>query len=380
MSLGCATEYSAVIHLRGGRIIWVPLAPEGITALSWGRTLGDYSDASVTIAKKSQPRECLRRLADVVNSAGGIDPGVHAWSHELSIYRDNALVWQGPIWYPQENRDTITFDARDVLWWNDRAVLAAELNAGDPDAGALLSRIMTTTWPSGSTADPNIAAYWEITNPSGRRYHLDEPVCAGSTYVGKLVRDICSVGIDQYTLGRKIYMVPTHRVLSRAPYRLHEENFLGELEVREGGADFATESYAYGKEDQQGDCANYGVYPAGGHVSEWFGRVSQWRQSSDTNDPGTLTEMARETREYGWPPPRAVVVPNGSRLSPEAAVNLGQLVPGRPFRVLLPNYIYGTSTLFRLNEVGVSWSPPAPESVQISLVSLNQPPEGGTPP
>src|SRR5690606_28272131 len=118
--LGCAETYSAAVHLRGGRVLWTPLDTEGITALSWGRKLGDYSEASVTVAKKDLPRECLQRLADTVNETGRITPGVHVWSHELSIYRDGRLVWQGPIIQPQESRTEITLDARDALFWNDR--------------------------------------------------------------------------------------------------------------------------------------------------------------------------------------------------------------------------------------------------------------------
>ncbi|KGI79377.1 hypothetical protein IL38_24075 [Actinopolyspora erythraea] len=372
--LGCATRYNAVIHLRGGRVVWTPLDPEGITDVSWGRTLGDYSEASVTVAKQGQPRECLRRLADVVDEADRITPGVHCWSHELSIYRDGGLVWQGPVWQPTETRSTITIDARDVLMWNDRQVLATTFSAGETDAGWMLRRIMTTTYPQGSPNDPNIAEHWRIDAPAGRRYALDEAICAGSTTVGKLVRDVCKVGVDQFTLGRKIYMVPSHYRTTRAPYRLHEDDVLGDLEVREGGGDMATEGYAYGKEPQDG-CAHYGLWPPGGFTSAWFGRVTKWRESTDSNDPSTLADMARASYEYGWPPPKAIVLPDGARLAPTAPVSIGQLVPGRPFQVSLPSYVLGTHARFRLNEVEVSWAPPEPEAVQVSLVTLNQPPE-----
>lgn len=374
--LGCAETYSAAVHLRGGRVLWLPLDSDSITALTWGRKLGDYSESSVTVAKKDLPRECLRRMADTVDETGNITPGVHSWSHELSIYRDGRMAWQGPIIQPQESRTEITLDARDPLMWNDRRALATDFQPGTiSDSGEMLLQIMRSTWPQGSLDDPNIAPYWRIDAPAGRRYSFDDPICPGSTTVGKLVRDICKTGIDQFCLGRKIYMIPSHYREQHAPYRLTEDDFVGELEVREGGLDFATEGYAYGQE-RDGQCGGWGIWPQGGNVTEWFGRVTKWRQATNTRNSQALEDMARATWEFGWPPPRAIVVPNGARLSPDAPVSVGQLVPGRPFHVSLPSYVYSTGELFRLNEVEVTWSPPDPESVQISLVSLHQPPEG----
>ena len=87
------------------------VTPEQITELTWGRKLGDYSEAHVTAAKRNLPRDCLGALADAVNAAGQIThPGAHSWSHELTIYRDGGIVWQGPLVQPEQNEIDLILD------------------------------------------------------------------------------------------------------------------------------------------------------------------------------------------------------------------------------------------------------------------------------
>lgn len=389
--LGSAESYTAEVHLRGGRVLWTPL--EGITGLSWGRKLGDYSEATVSVGKATLPRECWGRIGDVINSAGMVQrPGTHTWSHELTIRRDGGIVWQGPITEPSETGSEITFAARDMLAWTDRRITdVGFINETDPppphDAGDLLKRLMEVTFPLGDPINNNnMAEHWRIDAPAGRQYVFGQNVCQGSATVGSLVRDIAKVGIDLFTMGRKIYMVPNWYRIGQSPYRLHQNDFLGDLEVREGGLDMCTEGYAYGKEPGQGECAEFGAWPnpdgippPPGWASQWFGRVSKWQEAQEANDKVTLNTMARALHEYGWPPPRAVVIPQQGQLSPDAPVGINQLVPGRPFRVSLPDYVFAASSLFRLNEVEVTWSPPDPEQVQLSLVSANPPPDDDQP-
>src|SRR5690606_35882417 len=172
--LGCAQDYEAVIHFQGGKQVHTRL--DAVTEITWGRKLDDYSEASVKLAKRQLSEQCWRKICGIWETReypdeNGVmrkwlhmvEPGVEPWMHELSIYRDKGLVWQGPITevIEIEKRDEIEINARDVLFWLDRRVLditfytpPAQAPPGDlgaeplPDnSGAMCRKIMERTFP-----------------------------------------------------------------------------------------------------------------------------------------------------------------------------------------------------------------------------------------
>lgn len=95
-TLGCATSYQAVIHWQGGKRLFAVL--DAVTEVTWARKLDDYSEASVKLAKPALSPLCWSKIAAQYDNDGMLlRPGIEPWAHELSIYRDHGLVWQGPV-------------------------------------------------------------------------------------------------------------------------------------------------------------------------------------------------------------------------------------------------------------------------------------------
>lgn len=419
--LGCAESYEVVIHFQGGQQVHTHL--DAVVEGSWGRKLDDYSEASVTLAKRELSEHCWRKLGGTWETRNRpdengvmrkwlhmVEPGVEPWMHELTIYRDHGVVWQGPITEVTETRDEITIDARDVLFWLDRRVIDLTIGGTDPDGrpyegqptGAVLDDIMTKTFPVGNRPhNPNIAEHWRIDRATPTKYTATERIWKGSRTVGSLVRDLIQNGIDMFTLGRKIYMVPDFYRVPATPYRLTDDHFAGDIEVRKLGLDLATEGFVIaepeqtsGTEPDNNPAPLFGNWPTGYERGwePWYGRITRFHESQaqgkPTSEPGrppnnsrSLEDTARAIRDYGFPCPRSITIPDGAALTPDAPVSIGQLVPGRPFVVEMTGWSAPISQVFRLNEVEVTWGPgesggggSLSEQVQISLATIRQPP------
>lgn len=441
--LGCAQDYDAVIHFQGGRQVHCRL--DAVTGIRWGRKLDDYSEASVTIAKPELSPECWRKIRgtyEVRNypNAGGtmrkwlhtVEPGVEPWMHELTIYRDKGIVWQGPIVEIIETRDEIEIHARDVLFWLDRRVLSLSIEQGGPydnrPTGEVLARIMEATFPVRADGEPDWyhnpnlrderpgGVHWVIVEDTPGRFTTTKPIWRGSRTVGDMVRELIKNGIDMFTMGRQIFMVPdvdrTDPAV-RSPYRLTDEHFVDDLEIHKLGLDLATEGFVAARPayicptlpnppNQTEIPPVFGNWPDGtygepepgvetGPTPAWYGRITRFTETDTVNQTEAeacredrkgeaLINYARAIRDYGFPCPTSILVPDGATLSPDTPLHINQLVPGRPFLVELTNWLTPISEIFRLNELEVTWtaaggdSSDGGEQVQVSLGSLRQPP------
>jgi phage replication-related protein YjqB (UPF0714/DUF867 family) len=112
-TLGCAEDYTAAIHWRGGGRTYIPTSffAGNMTEVHWERRLNETSQAYITVAKPGRDPACCALLGEI-----------HPWCHELTIYRDGQLVWQGPVVMVEETLDAITVTANDVTAWLARLV------------------------------------------------------------------------------------------------------------------------------------------------------------------------------------------------------------------------------------------------------------------
>lgn len=360
--LGCASTYNAEIRFRGGGGLWTKI--EGLTNLKWGRKRDDFSEASVTVTKANAGLDCCGRLGQT-----------RTWGHELRIYRNSKPVWEGPIVKITEKRATLDIEARDLIAWFDRREIAHDYGGGtNPEnTGTLIRTIISDAFPKGNAfLDPGIMAFAVLQDTPGRTTKPDI-YWKESTTVGEVVRDLLGTGVLMCTVGRTIYVVSDRAQMAATPYRLGEQDFLTELEVIESGLDAATRGIVVGSQPDQTQSPKLGSAdapnPAPDFPVNFYGRITRFSSSSNVSDGATLTGIARAVVASGWPPPVDIQVPNGARLSPEAPVDLGQLVPGNPFTVLLDNYCRKVQQTFRLNELEVTWGDNEVEEISVSLSS-----------
>lgn len=375
--LGHAQTYHAEIYAESGEL-WATV--DGLADVQWGRTLDDYSEASIAVAKASNTEHCCNQLGMV-----------RTWGHELVLYRDSQFVWQGPIMQKSEFRSYFEFHARDMLAWFDRRRNLRPYQWVEPTdqqphglgkrrVDELLREIVADAT---AERDP-----WR----AEQNVFIDDiPAMAtlqaeqvNEKDLGELIRDLLGYGVDAFTIGRQVFFVRESTSQQHAPRTLREEDFLADLEVREVGLDGATRAAVVGQQPQQpvGSggvqqpsqlAAPVGVYPSdGGGIDPFFGLLFTGHQSTTATDEAACRELARVAVAYGNPPPVTIVVPAGTQLSPSAPISIFDVVPGRRVRVLLDSYYTPARQEFLWNELSVTAavsSEGMKEKVQVSVTS-----------
>ncbi|MFD3612399.1 hypothetical protein ACFWXA_30895 [Streptomyces atroolivaceus] len=380
--LGCAQEYRAVIHWRGGSLPFTSPAVAALTSVQWNRTVNDTSEATITIAKGM--------AADCCGQLGQIEP----YAHELTIYRDSELVWQGPIIRTTENRTRFTIEARDVTEWLARTVNTTLLryisaNPADPmHAGPvqeIAESIIKLNLNGGLFASqPD----WPVMVPFIVRD--DDPVDARFEKDGTADNEIWIVpilqilddelvprGLEYTTVGRSLILGRPQTTADRPQARLTLDAFAGDIEIVRDGTNAATLIWVTNQDDQDITGGQFGV---SGVISPVYGRLDTLvRTSAEGLSAYDLWQIARATYNGRNPVPTSLRVPTGAGLAASAPVSMRQLVPGVRIDVVAAGMCMGLTQPYRLSDVDVEWGASG-ENVGISLVPIGDPFTGAPPP
>lgn len=272
--LGCANDYQVTVHWRGGKRPFINL--QGVTKIHWERRLDEVSQAEVVINKPLAGEGCCGML-------GYIRP----WMHEVTIYRDGVLVWQGPIVTTVEERGSLTLKCKDVLAWLDRRVNFGVIKRNSTGMDATLAayayvsagffksytyvttvkgkRVKRTVYD-----DTNVRPFIKIYR--GAPKMKTPQIRDRSHYMGVLLHKLGEEkGVDYTTVGRSIIIRPEVSATS-VPYRkslwLTDEHFSEPLRVTDDGWSIATRMtvLATGRdpEKQSGCGKSKGRTPQGG--------------------------------------------------------------------------------------------------------------------
>ena len=379
-SLGCATTYSAVIHWRGGALPYPAASMERLTDVKWGRTINDTSEAEITVLKGNISPECCVAI-------GKAEP----WVHELSIYRDTELVWQGPIISTTAKRESITINARDVFAWLDKLVNTFDIRYTATTADSFGRRRAPITYIAWNHLRLNLEEsslsvppdYPGIMDYIVRRdaglptIKVEKDGSSNATawaeYMGNIWREWAKRGLTWTTIGRRLLLRAKPTVATRALARLTLDDFSGEVEVIKDGSTAATYGFASTQDAQDisedGDKVASKVLGTG-KVGTAYGRLDvlvniQEEKVSDAD----LRSAAKDAIAGRYPVPLTITIPDGSTLTTTAPVRMAQLVPGERFDVLADAYCTPIVQGFMLSDVDVSWQSGS-EKVAISLVPL----------
>ena len=379
-ALGCPSTYSAVIHWRGGAQPYPAASMERLTDVKWNRTINDIAEAEVTVLKGSISPECCEAI-------GRAEP----WVHELSIYRDTELVWQGPIMSTTARRESITINARDVFAWLDKLVNTWRVTytATTADsAGRKAAPITYIAWNhlrlnleestlSVPSDYPGIMDYIVRRDTGLPTIKVEKD---GSTntaiwaeYLGNMWREWAKRGLTWTTIGRRLLLRGKPTSATRALARLTLDDFAGEVEVIRDGTTGATYGFATTQSSQ--NISKDGDEEASktlgtGRVGTAYGRLDVLVHVDEEKvTDADLREAARDAIAGRYPVPLTISIPDGSTLTTTAPVRMEQLVPGERFDVLADAYCTPIVQGFMLSDVDVSWQSGS-EKVAISLVPL----------
>ena len=393
--LGCAQRYTATLHWRGGGQVYGSSLIENLTEVSWGRTLNAVSEAQVSVAKRTLTPECCQEV-------GAAEP----WIHELTIFRDDALVWQGPVRRTVETRDSFVIEAVDVLGWLEKVVNTWRItyvapfgtdSPGPPPAGGRYRRqvtriaenIIRLNLMDSSLSVPtdwfNAMDYIvrrDTTAPIRFEKDGSSNTAIWNEYVLFILDELTKRGLQYSTVGRSILLLdPT--TTDHAPVaRLTMDHISGDVEVIRDGASAATIAFAT---NQQSNELTGGRTVIVGQRGTEYGRLDTLVKLQTDQDAAAgvideeLQQAAEDQLAGRYPTPIAISVPEGAQLTPTAPVQMDELVCGWRIDLETGSFCTQIGQPFLLTDVSVQWDQ-GQEKVGISLVPLANPYGGVLPP
>jgi hypothetical protein len=240
-TLGCPTSYHAVIHWRCGDQVFLPV--ESLTSLTYERTLNDTATATIVITKDSLDDVCCEGV-------GQIEP----WLHELSIYRDADLVWQGPVMTVTETRAEVTVEAWDITAWLARIVnfSTKKYKRGEADVSTIAkyyidhnllnSRYACTTTQDGKKVDHAcLTPFISRSNVGARPAYKPQDQ---TKYVVDLLSELVKSGLYWTTVGRRLILKGKPDKDDLPVATLTTDDLMGDFQIVRDGQEFATRAVA----------------------------------------------------------------------------------------------------------------------------------------
>lgn len=364
-TLGCGI-YEAYIKTRGG-YAFVGRA-RNITGLKWSRVINDVSEAEITFALNGVEGECC-------DLAATINP----WEHELSIYRDGAEVWCGPITGGEIDLNglTATFQAKDLSAWFDHRwieVTDNDVEFEDADITELFNWLLA----HGYWKDP-FNLEWTVGEklnvPINRTYiSFSDPERWGGVYqnIATELRDLVGAKIDYTTVRRILVAGDLQRSSRTHPIQLLDQDWEQLPKVKIVGSGMATEQAVAG-----GNGGYYGyaddqmwIERPQDAYREQFGLLQALDSYAEMDDvdtydmPNAIAQKAFELREIRKKP---FIYLNGGVMSRHAPILVEQLVPGYHFLIALNQTCRNVRANYLLTRLDVTFDGEA-EGIALELV------------
>lgn len=372
MTIGCAESYSVQLVRQPGNMTSQETtpAPAGplseIESVSWGRRLTQGASECVVEASK-----CYTNCGLLTASSNwtGVDP----WAHEVWVYRDGELCWQGPIVQIRETKDSFVITARDILEWVYHREIISYYNQTYTASG-IASSLVNTFFIND---DPDLIRH-KVTFPYSTGEMSVEYDRAQYT-IGQKFDELVQSGLEYSTLGRAIYLMGPIPPNSAAPFLLDAEDIVGDAEIVKNGLDYGNHVVGLGEGLSQG------LGPSN-QDREYYGKVTYppTRFPDVVNEAQLLnvTQTLYDSKRNLSP---QLVIPAGSSLSPQGTIyadnyvlsnenlklGLSHLMCGYQYNVRVGEPFCRPATYpMRLSEMAVRWSADGGENVAVSFGSL----------
>ncbi|MEU2487021.1 hypothetical protein ABZ593_20735 [Streptomyces sp. NPDC012617] len=354
-----------------------------LTDVRWNRTVNDTSEAVITVAKGQAGAECCGLL-------GMVEP----YAHELSLYRDSELVWQGPVTRTIESRSTFTVEAKDVTEWLARTVNTTLLryvsaNNADPMHRGPVQEIAETI------VRLNLNGALFASGPDWPRIlpyivRDDDPVVTSfekdgsddsSAWIVPILQifddELVPRGLEYTTVGRALVLGRPQTTSDLTQARLTLDHIAGDVQITRDGASGSTLVWVTNQTQQEITGTQFGV---SGVITPVYGRVDTLvTTQAEGLTAYDLWQLARASYNGRNPVPTSLTIPQGSSLAASAPVSMRQLVPGVRIDVTATGMCSSVTQPYRLSDVDVEWDSGTGEQVGISLVPIGEPYTGAPP-
>jgi hypothetical protein len=347
--LGCGVPSFFITSRCAGTLSCV--LDDAVTRARWTRKLDEVSDAEVTIQLSGDATlACCQCLAET-----------EPWCHELHIWRNGEEVWVGPIQEIEYTSDNIVVRAKDSLAWLGVRVPPFNVNRTSVDTELTVVAEDILLLGFGADSPDHTCEYdSRYVVPTGRlekRYYE-----AYSMTALDMLQDMAETGINYTTLGRTIVIVGDSDPLTPLVI-LTDEHIMGEVEVTKDGTVQGNVFYVHYEK-------NEGL-PAQAEAVEKYCYHDIERIRTGLPNLASAEAVAEALAKEAAITPRALIVPAGSRLSPDTPWTINEMVPGARVDVAITRLCLTLTQSFRLMEIEVNYDPRDGESVGLTLMPMN---------
>lgn len=364
-TLGCGT-YEVYFKTRGGTTN--VCASQNTTHISFNRTLNDTSTATISVTTNGVSEECCRCYSEI-----------RPWKHEMAIYRDNQLVWIGPITHiiHRQGGLTIDFTAKDLSAWFDKRWInlpGTDYDVEDVDIRDVFQFLISNAYNQGPW---NMS--WNLQNtgiPISKFYPgYFPPDRWGGLYskIGDEIRDLTRSGIDWTIINRQMVAgnLETGDPNSR-PLMFTDEVWETIPDIPIVGDGMATQVgvaggmggyYGY-VDDQMWIQRPNDSYRTEYGVLQEFYQEDTLDEEDTTIQPNAVTQNAHGRREIKKAPFMSIT---GGTLSSQAPFDFSDLVPGTRAELRLGQSCLQLSDSYRIYSLSVSVDSESGESVNVEL-------------
>lgn len=328
-TLGCGT-YEVYAFPRGGG--GSPILTEiPWTQVAWGRILDDTSQSSFT----TPLGDCGPELA-----------ALRTWQHEIAVYRDGMLIWQGPLFNVEAAIDdsgpavNVQFQSRDLSAWWDMRLLHSDHVHTNVDLATIFNDYHTDAMAPDTS--PNFSVTATPCGVLGTR-----SVLAGSYLkAGQEMRSVADIGIDWTVVGRTALVgglvVPTSPLPT-----LTDDHFVLSPTPHDDGSGKANRQVMLGAGTND-DGTNAVVGIAVDSASETLDGLLE-EANTDTSILDNTSAAAAATTKVALT--KEMVTVEQAILSPTAPITVDQLIPGALCRLELAKTFPPFSGNVRIKEV-----------------------------
>jgi len=348
--LGCASQYRVEVYLLertnnsgtplpASRMRFIGVL-EGITQITWGRRLRDYSEAFINLDFNQASSECCRMFDIIANSVRVA---------QLRIWRDDVQVWEGEVMQAIETTGSTVkeINARDMIQRLDDTVNPGNL-AGTPKlnfvdmpvteiAYQIIERNLTDTRFCNPIDDSLILDQIVVETITDPDDVISYRPGAKVATVGELIRTLGqSYGLDFTCINRSIRLQRRRTTQDQTYARLNTQHIIGEAQARSNGNEAATRGWAttQAEDDTEprggtGDPNWPGLVSNTGVTGTRYGRIDVLNRVQDNNaDQGDVDSSAKRAAWGRNPPPSEILLPTTAQLTPSTPLTMPELIPG----------------------------------------------------
>lgn len=349
-TLGCPTTYqilafeeNANLNVLTGQATFGRTLGEldGWVELKWDRRLDDISEAVITI----------KTNADCCTT--GFLNELHPWHHGVAIYRDGALVWDGPIALIEATRTEVVVTAKDIMVLMTKRILSRDIcfsldtmvctaGVGGIVYGPQAPETVAQRLIQDALTIDGHGAFVDVLSVSTAVYEASFKQYGGPVFdlIAKLATDF----INWTVLGRRIVIgvggARTGDGLARTALLTCDDFMNDTFKATEDGLALLTQDVQFadpvvtnGVEGPQTDYIGKGqIFPVGTVADAYYGLLQGVQKAQDGlalgSNPGAVLAAAALNVVLGAYPPPMVLSAEGLQIAPTAPVGIEELVPG----------------------------------------------------